>query len=209
MARILTGYATTIDVDKVGDIVDPKGVVFDKLPLPLLGGHKHDQPIGKVISAKKDSKGVLITAHLIPVGQSTLADNWAAAARFGAAGAFSIGFRPLDGNPNNHGGKTFTASSVHEVSLVPCPCNTACVAKYSETGDDAEVTATVKPQAAKPSTAPPAAKRANGAELKRLSGVHQILISTLLDGTLKHGDLQRVRRNLKEVREKLNLLKGE
>ncbi|KVF71977.1 hypothetical protein WS75_19905 [Burkholderia sp. FL-7-2-10-S1-D7] len=209
MARILTGYATTIDVDKVGDIVDPKGVVFDRLPLPLLGGHKHDQPIGKVISAKKDSKGVLITAHLIPAGQSTLADNWAAAARFGAAAAFSIGFRPLDGNPNNHGGKTFTASSVHEVSLVPCPCNTACVAKYSETPDEVGATASAKPQPAKPSKAPEATKRANEAELKRLSGVHRILLSTLVDGTLKQSDWGKVWGNLKEVREKINHLKGE
>lgn len=149
--RILRGYATTKDVDLAGDIVKPEGVTFDKLPLPLLGGHDQKIPIGTVVAAKKDTKGVLITAHLFPKGESTLADHWAAAAKYGAATAFSIGFRSDGGLGNSHGGKTFSVTAVREVSLVVFPCNPACVARYSETTDAAPAKpATVKPQAAKP-----------------------------------------------------------
>ncbi|MCE4541389.1 MULTISPECIES: HK97 family phage prohead protease [unclassified Caballeronia] len=150
--RVLKGYATTSDVDVVGDIVKPGGVIFNKMPLPLLGGHDHKLPIGTVVSAKADAKGVMITAHLIPKGESRTADDWAAAAKFGAAQAFSIGFRSAGATPNQHGGKTYDTSLVHEVSLVVVPANSACVAKYSETPDAAPAApAKVKPQAAKPS----------------------------------------------------------
>lgn len=149
--RILKGYATTKDVDIAGDIVRPDGVKFAKMPLPLLGGHDHKLPIGVVVAAKADSVGVLITAHLFPKGESTIADHWAAAARYGAAGAFSIGFRSSGGRGNAHGGQTFDNTLVHEVSLVVAPANSACIAKYSETPDEAPAKpATVKPQAAKP-----------------------------------------------------------
>lgn len=149
--RILKGYATTKDVDVVGDIVKPDGVKFAKMPLPLLGGHSHTLPIGTVVSAKADSKGVLITARLFPRGESQTCDDWAAAAKYGAASAFSIGFRSADRKPNQHGGETYNSALVHEVSLVVVPANSACIAKYSETADAAPAKpATVKPQAAKP-----------------------------------------------------------
>lgn len=149
--RILKGYATTKDVDVVGDIVKPDGVKFAKMPLPLLGGHDHKMPIGTVVSATADSIGVRITAQLFPKGESQTADDWAAAAKYGAASAFSIGFRSSGGKGNAHGGQTFDSTLVHEVSLVIAPANSACIAKYSETQDAAPAKpATVKPQAAKP-----------------------------------------------------------
>lgn len=149
--RVLKGYATTSDVDVVGDIVKPGGVMFAKMPLPLLGGHDHKLPIGTVVAAKADSKGVMITAHLIPRGESRTADDWAAAAKYSVAQAFSVGFRSSDSTPNKHGGKTYETVLVHEVSLVVVPANSACVATYSETPDAAPAApAKVKPQAAKP-----------------------------------------------------------
>jgi hypothetical protein len=93
----------------------------------------------------------MITAHLFPKGESHIADHWAAAAKYNAAGAFSIGFRSASGKSNAHGGQTFESALVHEVSLVIAPANSACIAKYSETPDAAPAKpATVKPQAAKP-----------------------------------------------------------
>lgn len=61
--RIITGVASTIEVDRMGDIVEPKGAVF-KLPLPLLWQHNSKEPIGFVTDAKVTASGIEITAQI-------------------------------------------------------------------------------------------------------------------------------------------------
>lgn len=61
--RIIEGIATTPSVDRVGDVVEPKGAEF-KLPIPLLWQHNPDQPIGEVFAAKVTSKGIEIKARI-------------------------------------------------------------------------------------------------------------------------------------------------
>lgn len=61
--RIITGLASTIEVDRMGDVVEPKGAVF-KLPLPLLWQHNAREPIGHVIAAKVTGSGIEITAKI-------------------------------------------------------------------------------------------------------------------------------------------------
>jgi HK97 family phage major capsid protein/HK97 family phage prohead protease len=61
--RIITGIASTIEVDRMGDIVEPKGAVF-KLPLPLLWQHNSREPIGFVTDAKITANGIEITAQI-------------------------------------------------------------------------------------------------------------------------------------------------
>lgn len=66
--RIITGIASTIEVDRMGDIVEPKGAVF-KLPLPLLWQHNSREPIGHVTEAKVTDKGIEITAQIAKVDE--------------------------------------------------------------------------------------------------------------------------------------------
>src|SRR5690606_19653006 len=61
--RIITGMATTPEVDRVGDIVEPDGAEF-KLPVPLLWQHNHDKPIGHVTAARVTRKGIEIVAQI-------------------------------------------------------------------------------------------------------------------------------------------------
>lgn len=61
--RTITGIATTPEVDRVGDIVEPKGAEF-KLPLPFLWQHNSDEPIGHVTAAKVTKDGIEITAQV-------------------------------------------------------------------------------------------------------------------------------------------------
>lgn len=66
--RIITGIASTIEVDRMGDIVEPKGAVF-KLPLPLLWQHNSREPIGEVTEAKVTNSGIEITAKIAKVDE--------------------------------------------------------------------------------------------------------------------------------------------
>src|SRR5262245_42505019 len=61
--RKIEGMATTPTTDRVGDIVEPKGVSF-KNPLPLLWQHNHGQPVGEVKFAKPTEKGIAFEAQL-------------------------------------------------------------------------------------------------------------------------------------------------
>ncbi|WOD15953.1 HK97 family phage prohead protease [Paraburkholderia kirstenboschensis] len=160
MARILRGYMTTDAVDCVGDIVRPEGATLNAMPLPLLAGHDHKLPIGKVVKVERSGNGLMATAHVIPQGESRIADDWWAALRHGAAVGLSIGFRPTKATPNSHGGKTFDGSKLHEVSLVPVPANSECVARIVEDTDSQPATppANVKPQPSAVNTAKPATK---------------------------------------------------
>ena len=42
---VITGIATSPQVDRVGDVIEPLGVKFQN-PLPLLWQHDHEKPIG-------------------------------------------------------------------------------------------------------------------------------------------------------------------
>src|SRR5690606_23572056 len=57
--REIEGIATTPSVDRVGDVVEPFGAKFT-LPIPLLHHHRHDQPVGQVVSAKPTKDGISI-----------------------------------------------------------------------------------------------------------------------------------------------------
>jgi hypothetical protein len=46
-SRTFSGIASTPELDRVGDMVDPAGVTF-RNPLPLLFHHDPKQPIGRV-----------------------------------------------------------------------------------------------------------------------------------------------------------------
>lgn len=171
--RKLTGFATTQAVDSSGDRVIADGVKFRKFPLPLLAAHKTDMPIGTVVGAKRVGDGYVITAYLFPPGENTDADNFATAARHGAAAAFSIGFLTT-GKRNEFGGRDLTTSDVYEVSLVIAPCNQECRATYTEYDDGKQAAprtpARVKPQPNKPmSSATDASKRTDPLRARKLA----------------------------------------
>lgn len=49
--REITGIASTITADRMGDVVDPKGAEFS-LPISLLWQHDHEAPVGEVFWAR-------------------------------------------------------------------------------------------------------------------------------------------------------------
>lgn len=120
--RIITGLATTISADRVGDIVNPKGAKFS-LPLPLLWQHDSSQPIGHVIEAKVSKNEILIKAQ-IAKGVSESIDHAWSLIKSGLVRGLSIGFRGLDTEqiPNSWG-VIFNAWEWLELSAVTIPAN--------------------------------------------------------------------------------------
>ena len=129
--RTFRGMATTPTPDRVGDVIEPKGIKF-KNPLPLLWQHKHDQPIGQVIFEAPTEKGVPFEAtipNVVEPGplQDRVNTAWGEI-KYGLVRATSIGFMPTaDYERNDKGGLTFPEVEVYELSAVTIPMNAEAV----------------------------------------------------------------------------------
>lgn len=118
--RWIEGWATTPSVDRQGDIVLPQGAEYS-LPLILLFGHDHKQPIGSVEHATTTAAGIRIRARLTP-GIEKADEVWTLL-QDGAPLAMSIGFQALASEPLPGGGLRYTRWSWHELSVVSVPAN--------------------------------------------------------------------------------------
>src|SRR5690625_20840 len=125
--RTITGVASTVSTDRMGDIVEPLGAKFD-LPLPLLWQHNHDAPIGHVMTAQTDDNQITIQAKIAKAeGPGILNDRlneaWESI-KLGLVRGFSIGFRGLDVEPiKNAMGLRFKSWEWLELSAVTIPAN--------------------------------------------------------------------------------------
>ena len=122
--RLIEGWATKPEVDRVGDIVESRGAQF-RLPLPLLMDHDHRSAVGDVISATVTDAGIRFKAKIAKVATPgpirDLCDGAWEAAKAGLRRAVSIGFRPLESEPIKGGGWRFKSWEWHELSLVSVP----------------------------------------------------------------------------------------
>lgn len=125
--RIITGIATTPEVDRQGDIVEPKGATFKK-EIPLLWQHDSLQPVGIVKLGKPTKDGIPFTATVakvdVPAGLKARLDEAWESVKAGLVRAVSIGFRPLEYTfIEETGGVRFTSIEIMELSLVTIPAN--------------------------------------------------------------------------------------
>ena len=145
--RIVRGVATTPEVDRMGDIVDPLGVKF-KNPLAFLWQHRHDQPIGKVVFDKPSKTGIEFEAQLLhpnAVESQSLKDLLQLAwdsIKTELVRAVSIGFRPIEYSFMENGGIRFSETEVYELSAVTIPANSgALITAVKSMGDAAFMSA--------------------------------------------------------------------
>lgn len=114
-----TGCASTGNIDRMGDRVEPRGAKY-KLPLPLLWAHDHKQPVGTVTDATVTDRGIRVSFMLV----SAVPKAQEAAALIAAGAlALSIGFQALESEPLANGGRRYSSWSWHELSLVAVPAN--------------------------------------------------------------------------------------
>lgn len=99
--RRFSGIASTPVTDRMGDVVDPKGVEF-KLPIPLLWQHNSSDPVGWIDKAKVTGEGIEVEGYVenIPVEDSAslherLQRAWAYIKNKLVRG-LSIGFQSLE-----------------------------------------------------------------------------------------------------------------
>ena len=118
---LIVGIASTPEVDRMGDVVEPEGAQFS-LPLPLLAHHDHSQPVGAVIEAKATPEGIRIVARLALDASERVREVWALV-KAGALRGLSIGFMPLKQSPIAGGGYRFSVWEWHELSIVAVPAN--------------------------------------------------------------------------------------
>lgn len=120
--RTIRGLANSGQLDRVGDIVDPKGGSWT-LPVPLLWQHQHDQPIGWVRSIDARNDGLWITAELAEgIGKSD--EAWRAI-EAGLVDSYSIGFTAYEWDELPHGGRRFVSWTLLEISVVTVPADSA------------------------------------------------------------------------------------
>lgn len=124
--RIITGMATTPEVDRVGDIVEPMGAKFAPETV-LLWQHKHDSPVGIAEFGRATKKGIPFKAVLARITEDgplkQLTDMAWQSVKAGLVRAVSIGFRPIKYNIMDTGGLQFTETEIYELSLVTIPAN--------------------------------------------------------------------------------------
>lgn len=124
--RVIRGIATTPELDRVGDVVEPLGVKF-KNPLPLLWQHRHDQPVGTVKFSKATDAGIEFEAKLPKITEpgalKDLIDMAWQSVKAQLVRGVSIGFRALEYSFMDNGGIRFSQTEVYELSLVTIPAN--------------------------------------------------------------------------------------
>lgn len=127
--RTLEGIASTPQVDKVGDIVEPMGAQF-RLPMPFLWQHRSGEPIGHVTYAQPTPNGIPFRAKLVKIDEpgklkDRLDEAWQSL-KSGLVSAVSIGFRPLEYEPLKSGGMRFKKWAWDELSAVTIPAGIGC-----------------------------------------------------------------------------------
>jgi HK97 family phage prohead protease len=122
IGRTITGYATTPDVDRMGDTVDPAGAIF-KLPIPLLFNHDSMQPVGQVTSAQVTPQGIQVVAKLTS-GIGRVDELWQLITQ-DIINGLSIGFRGLKQSPLPGGGIAWKSWEWLELSVCTVPANAA------------------------------------------------------------------------------------
>lgn len=125
--RTFSGIASTPELDRQGDIVDPAGVTF-KNPLPLLFHHDLTRPIGTVVlTATPD--GILFDADIPNIDEpgafKTRTDDAWHCIKTGVMTGMSAGIRILAGGVERlkGGARKLTKTEICEVSLVTIPAN--------------------------------------------------------------------------------------
>lgn len=146
--RIIKGWATTPEPDRVGDIVEPMGATFpDKVP--LLWMHQHDLPVGTVKFGKPTAKGIPFEAKLPVIPEpaqlrARIDEAWQSV-KAGIVSNVSIGFRPMEYSIiEETGGLRFNRIEIYELSLVSVPANAGATITEIKSIDRTIIAATGK-----------------------------------------------------------------
>ena len=106
--------------DRVGDKILPGAFKSINLPIPMLFGHDHNDPVGSWISAEERSDGLHLKGKLL-VDDVARAREVRALVKSGAVTGTSIGFITRKAKARPGGGRDITDLELLEASLVAIP----------------------------------------------------------------------------------------
>ncbi|NDD83891.1 HK97 family phage prohead protease [bacterium] len=135
----IRGMASTSDIDRTGDIIEPsawqKGGMQNYLNNPIiLFNHDYNRPIGKGTDLRVTDKGLEITAKI------SKADPYIAQLiTDGVLSTFSVGFKVKDADyMKDTGGLLIKDAELYEVSVVTVPANQAATFELVKSFSPAE-----------------------------------------------------------------------
>lgn len=121
--RIISGYASTYDLDQGGDII-VKGAFTNTLSsgrsVKVLWQHKQDVPVGKPRLMREDDQGLYVEAY---IAKTDRGDEALALAKEGIIDSFSIGYSVNDSEYKDDGVRLIKELTLYEFSLVTFPMN--------------------------------------------------------------------------------------
>ena len=125
--RMISGIASTPELDRQGDILDPAGATF-RNPVPLLLHHDDRHPIGTAYLAVT-AAGITFDATFPSIEEpgplkARIDDAWQCL-KAGVISGASIGYRVLDGGVQylKSGARKLVKTEICELSLVTIPAN--------------------------------------------------------------------------------------
>lgn len=126
--RIISGYASTYDLDQGGDII-VKGAFAKTLEtsankVKVLWQHNSDQPIGKPKSMREDDKGLYVESY---IAKTARGDEALELVKEGIIDSMSIGYMVNDSEYKDDGVRVIKELTLMEYSLVTWPMNEAAI----------------------------------------------------------------------------------
>lgn len=124
--RKIFGWASRPDVDRVGDIVEPLGASWAASGVPLLMGHDHALPVGRVTFGKATAQGIPFEATIPKIDEPGLMQQQTNAAwhavKYKILDSVSIGFRVIGNAVEKiETGFRYLRTEILELSLVAVP----------------------------------------------------------------------------------------
>jgi len=121
--RVIEGIATTPTPDRVDDVVVQEGIEY-VVPIPFLYQHNSRQPIGMVIDARMEPKGMWIKVKIAAAGVATFIDEAWALIKAKLVRGLSIGFRSLEESyDKERHAFNYLRIELLEISAVTIPAN--------------------------------------------------------------------------------------
>lgn len=106
--------------DRVGDMIEPGAFKGMKLPIPMLFGHDHGDPVGTWDVANEKSDGLHVSGNLL-IAHVARAREVHALVKAGAVKGVSISFITRKSFTRPGGGRTIKGLEMVEISLVTVP----------------------------------------------------------------------------------------
>lgn len=126
--RIISGYASTYDLDQGGDII-VRGAFSKTLEtgsgrVKVLWQHDGGKPIGKPVKMEEDDKGLYVESYIAKTSQG---DDALELSREGIIDSMSIGYTVVESEYKDDGVRVIKELELMEYSLVTWAMNEAAV----------------------------------------------------------------------------------